>query len=88
VSEDRLALALADMDNLPPVGSLWRHYKGGLVEVAGHALDSETLAPRVIYRHEWQALLWTHTLTDWHARVTLDLGLDTPRFVRVREDDP
>jgi hypothetical protein len=93
MDDNRLQSALTEMDNLPPLGSLWRHYKGSLVRVVAHGLDSERLVPLVGYRHQdasgqLHAPTWVHDLGAWGARVKLELGLDTPRFVRVRENDP
>jgi len=37
------------MDNIPQIGSIWRHKKGGLYQVTGIGTHTETLEPYVIY---------------------------------------
>jgi hypothetical protein len=62
----------------PPVGSVWRHYKGGWYTVLHVGRHSETLEPMVSYTIAGEDV-WFRPLCMWHELVD-----GKPRFERVR----
>ncbi len=75
-------LLLESMRLRIPAGR-WRHFKGGEYRVEGLALDSETLAPNVIYRALYGAReLWTRPADMWLQTVERD-GLSVRRFTPI-----
>lgn len=83
--KDRVIADLQARADLPRPGDTYRHYKGGLYEVVGVAIDEATLGPLVIYRpaegnpHYGQPLPWVRTLDNFLDPV--DDGVTSgPRF--------
>ena len=61
----------------------YRHFKGGLYEVVGIALHSETREEMVVYRPLYgEGGLWVRPLHMFLECVVVD-GVTTPRFQRV-----
>lgn len=51
---------------LPKVGQLYRHFKGGIYEVIALAKHSETLEDIVVYKKFGQGChMWVRPLSDW-----------------------
>ena len=74
-----------DMPTIRP--GRYRHFKGGLYEVLGLALHSETGAPMVVYRALYgQGGLWVRPAEMWTQQVCRD-GYDGPRFRYVGEEE-
>ena len=74
-----------DMPTIRP--GRYRHFKGGLYEVLGLALHSETGAPMVVYRALYgQGGLWVRPAEMWNQQVCRD-GYDGPRFRYVGEEE-
>jgi hypothetical protein len=59
------------LQDLPRVGSRWRHYRGGLYEVVAVSLKEDTLEPLVTYRSLLKGLCWswTRTFANWQEAV-------------------
>ena len=71
----------ASYDDHPPIplGS-YRHYKGGLYEVTGFAIHSETMEDMVIYKALYgEQKTWVRPLTMWNETVSVN-GKDERRF--------
>ena len=70
------------MTNQPPTGK-YRHFKGGLYEVVGIALHSETQEEMVVYRPLYgEGRLWVRPLNLFMDTVLLN-GVTAPRFERI-----
>ncbi len=64
---------------------IYRHFKGNLYEVVDLAYDSETLAPKVVYRALYgEGELWVRDASMWNEQVERD-GMRLPRFEPVGE---
>ena len=63
---------------------IYRHFKGGLFEVIGEALHSETLEPMMVYIHldGNDNGLWVRPSSMWNELVEVD-GVMVPRFEYV-----
>lgn len=55
----------------------YKHYKGGLYQVLGVALHSETLEPLVLYQHDGK--FWVRPYAMFLESVEVD-GKAVPRF--------
>ncbi len=63
----------------------YRHFKGGLYQVIGTALHSETREPMVVYRALYgDGGLWVRPASMWSEHVERD-GYSGPRFVPEEE---
>jgi hypothetical protein len=64
---------------------IYEHYKGGLYEVIGTALHSETLEEMVVYKHVYgnDQGLWVRPASMWNELVEKD-GVTVGRFRWVR----
>ena len=63
----------------------YRHFKGGLYQVIGTALHSETREPMVVYRALYgEGGLWVRPASMWIEHVERD-GYSGPRFVPEEE---
>ncbi len=63
----------------------YRHFKGGLYEVLGTALYSETGEPMVVYRALYgEGGLWVRPASMWNEHVERD-GYSGARFVPEEE---
>lgn len=63
----------------------YRHFKGGLYQVIGTALHSETRKPMVVYRALYgDGGLWVRPASMWSEHVERD-GYSGPRFVPEEE---
>jgi len=64
---------------------IYEHYKGGLYEVIGTALHSETLEEMVVYKHVYgnDQGLWVRPVSMWNELVEKD-GVTVIRFRWVR----
>ena len=56
----------------PEVGSIWKHYNGGVYEVIAIAntLDTEKYPKAVIHKGVNNGLVWTRRADDWHRSYT------------------
>ena len=73
------------LDQCPPAGTRYRHYKGGEYVVVGAAILEATLAPVVLYRPAeggGSDLCWVRLLSDWNSWVEVD-GQQVRRFSRL-----
>lgn len=64
-----------------PTG-IYRHYKGGVYEVIGNAIHSETLEGMVVYKSLENGGLWVRPSAMWNETVTVN-GKEVKRFSRV-----
>lgn len=55
---------LAKAQQLVPVGSRWRHYKGGEYTAIGVAIRESDEEPVVVYESP-DGLVWTRPLGEW-----------------------
>ena len=63
----------------------YRHFKGGLYQVIGTALHSETREPMVVYRALYgDGGLWVRPASMWSEHVERD-GYSGPRLVPEEE---
>ena len=71
------------MNDIAP--GTYRHYKGGLYEVIGSAIHTETLEKLVIYRALYgEGKVWARPLSMWNEIVPI-AGQSVARFKRVEE---
>jgi len=62
---------------------IYRHFKGGIYEVIGEAVHSETLEPMVVYRSmKDPEKMWVRPEQMWNERVVRD-EYDGPRFTFI-----
>lgn len=74
--EERLTVAAQAV----PVGSHWRHYKGGEYVIAGHAIIEATNEVAIIYTSlAHPAVTFMRPLTVWNEQVEWG-GQTLPRF--------
>ena len=65
---------------------VYRHFKGNLYEVVDLAYDSETLAPKVVYRALYgEGELWVRDAAMWCEYIERD-GVKMRRFEYVSQD--
>ena len=69
----------------PKLGSVWRHYKGGMYVVVGIAKHSETLETMVAYCRTDSNEVWVRPLQMWHELVDLN-GKTVYRFTLQHTD--
>jgi len=80
-----------NMSSLPRVGSVMRHFKGGVYRVVGHAFHTENEEMLVLYRcTSGPATLWARPLAMFNDSVN---GTAVPRFRLLEtpqdtDDDP
>lgn len=80
LSYRKLEELLAEAQETVPVGSTWRHFKGGDYRVVRVVFDSESLQLEVVHesiRHP--NVTFARTLTNWLETVNFD-GYTLPRF--------
>jgi hypothetical protein len=73
---------LARRHNLPVVGGIYRHYKGGLYVVIAVSIQEETGEPLVTYRSNARGTFWTRTLQNFQEHVDFPDADSVPRFRR------
>lgn len=61
--------------------SIWKHYKGAVVEVLTLAYLESDLTLCVVYREHGSGVTWIRTLAEWEQMVEVD-GKAVPRFRR------
>jgi hypothetical protein len=66
----------------PEIGSLFRHYKGGMYRVVGVAIAEATQEPLVIYMSAASELRFARPLSEWNELVEHD-GCLMARFKAV-----
>lgn len=87
--EDKLK-AIAQDGNVggPEVGSVWRHYKGGLYVVVARSIKEDTLEPLVTYRSNARGTFWTRTLANFMEELPFAANDPDAAFPRFhREED-
>jgi hypothetical protein len=65
----------------PEVGSIWKHYNGGVYEVIAIAntLNTEKYPKAVIHKNRANGTVWTRRADDWHRSYTQqDKTSETP----------
>ena len=73
------------LDQCPPSGTRFRHYKGGEYVVVGAAILESTLAPAVLYRPaegSGSEFCWVRPLSNWDSWVEVD-GRRVRRFQKL-----
>lgn len=76
---------LAEAQETVPVGSVWRHFKGGDYRVVRIVLDSESLQLEVVHESIKQPdVTFTRTLSNWLETVSFD-GYTLPRFEHIED---
>jgi hypothetical protein len=69
---------------MPPVPGIYRHYKGQLYQVLGHAQHSETLETLVVYRALYGEYgLWVRPLAMFIENVEYQ-GESQARFALIK----
>lgn len=67
-----------------PLGSRWRHYKGGTYEViAVSCMEEKPEVILVTYRSELHGSSWTRTATNWLEAWQETGAAPQHRFVRI-----
>lgn len=66
----------------PACGSIWRHHKGAVYVVLGHAWHSETVEEMVVYIKPYADEVWVRPLSMWREIVETPNG-PRPRFEEV-----
>ncbi len=75
----------------PQVGSVWRHYKGGIYIVCDHIYDKADSQIKVAYRNISNPLVYIRSLDKWYELVKSedDPTLTVPRYVQIEANhDP
>ena len=70
---------------IPKSGEVYRHYKGNMYIVVGHAHDTESDEILVLYKHYDQrrnhhAFLWARPLDLWNKPATVGNNKTVKRF--------
>ncbi|MBL8121231.1 DUF1653 domain-containing protein [Candidatus Saccharibacteria bacterium] len=74
---------MTEATELVPLGSVWRHYKGGVYTVEHIAYDEVTSEFEVVYRPEEAAdVYFTRSLSVWLETVQWQ-GAALPRFEHI-----
>lgn len=85
LDESDLLLRLSEC---PESGSLWRHYRGDVVRVAGRAILESSLGPLVLYRHAGtrvdSRVVFARPLAEWREAIQHE-GEKVERFTPVGE---
>ena len=77
-----------DSENLPEPRSLYRHYKGKLYRIIGHARHTESLEMMVVYEAQYddpqfgRNAIWVRPAAMWTADVQWE-GKTVKRFTLV-----
>lgn len=53
--------------DLPTEGTRWRHYKGGIYTIVGHATHTETGETLILYRAEDDDTTWARPVGHWNT---------------------
>jgi hypothetical protein len=78
-----LSEMLAEATDMVPVGSVWRHYKGGVYTVVCIAFDELTLDFEVVYQpEEDERVHFTRPLSVWLETIQWH-GAALPRFEHI-----
>ncbi len=84
-SERELKEMLGEATGLVPVGSIWRHYKGGRYKAVCIAFDEETLDFEVVYEPVGEPLIhFTRRLSVWLETVEWREAT-LPRFEHIAD---
>ena len=73
--------------NGPERGEMYRHYKGRLYTVIAFAITEEDLELFVIYKSNYNGVIWSISLDKWNEIIKHD-GVMVPRFTRVMNSSP
>jgi len=77
---------LAEAQETVPVGSIWRHFKGGDYRVLRVVFDSESLQLEVVHESiKHPKITFTRSLTNWLESVDYD-GYTLPRFEHMKNE--
>lgn len=80
LSHRELEDLLSEAQETVPVGSIWRHFKGGDYRVLRVVFDSETLQLEVVHESiSHPNVTFTRSMTNWLESVNFD-GYTLPRF--------
>lgn len=71
-----------DLTNIgPSIGSLWKHYKGGIYRVIMKAIEAnEPYRIKIMYENKINGYIWEHSLDEWQKDITLEDGTIIKRF--------
>ena len=69
---------------LPTVGAVYKHYKGGLYRVLGIGKHTESKGDIVLYQSIDHGSFWARPLREWNDRIPIARqGATIPRFEKV-----
>jgi hypothetical protein len=54
-----------EKDNLPQIGAIYKHFKGGLYEILHNGYSSEDVSLQVIYQCVCTKEVWVRPLTEF-----------------------
>lgn len=63
----------------------YRHYKGGIYEVVGTGIHTETLEELVLYKDEYGITTWARPAKMWYESVRMPDGRTVYRFTKIEE---
>lgn len=76
---------LADVEQKVPVGSIWRHFKGGDFRILRIVFDSESLQLEVVHESvDYPNIAFTRTISNWLDTVDFE-GYTLSRFEMIVE---
>lgn len=70
LTKDELKEQIDQLRRTHPVGSLWRHRRGGTYRIVDHGFDTGTDLPAIIYRDESMeehGVNFIRTAKDWDS---------------------
>ena len=78
-------MTLQELQQRCPIGSTWRHCKGGVYIVLGHYRDEASGEYGVLYSHDdGYGTLWGRLVSSWFGAIgKTTSGEDVLRFVRI-----
>lgn len=80
-----LEMLLAEASETVPVGSVWRHFKGGDFKVIAVVFDAETLQLEIVHEPlDHEGVIFTRTMTNWLESVNFE-GYTLPRFEHMED---
>lgn len=71
---------------LPQVGDVYTHFKGMAVYIVALAFDTETLEPKVVYKHE--DTTWVRPLEMFLSKVDRNKYPDVKQYYRFERELP
>jgi hypothetical protein len=85
LSNRELDQLLRESEEAVPVGSIWRHFKGGDYKVVCIAFDSEDLQLEVVHESiDYPGITFTRSMSNWLESVNFE-GFTLSRFEHMED---